>query len=337
LSLQFSIAPLKHGGDFHKVMETNSGRQALPHDRSAELWVGHKATEKLSASIRRWVTTLMHDEGISNPLARDEETVKAKVWTKQAGTVAGLNAADHLLREWMPGAKWQWSVGDGAKVNAGKVILDIEGGREQVLAAERIILNLIGRLSGIATNTSLWEEKAAPVGVASTRKVHWGLLDKWAVHLGGGLTHRLNRKDATMIKENDLASLIHKEEKRPRGIARVVNELDLESLGAFIVLEVRTIDEAIAAAETWAQRMEKEGRKDRLTVMLDNMDTEKAKEVVLDLETRQFRELVIIEASGGISFDDLPMWSELGVDVISSSGLHCGTNALDVSMLFDGA
>jgi nicotinate-nucleotide pyrophosphorylase (carboxylating) len=328
---------LKHGGDFHKVMETNSGRQALPHDRSAELWVDHKATEKLSASIRRWVTTLMHDEGISNPLARDEATVKAKVWTKQAGTVAGLNAADHLLREWMPGAKWQWSVGDGAKVNAGKVILDIEGGREQVLAAERIILNLIGRLSGIATNTSLWEEKAAPVGVASTRKVHWGLLDKWAVHLGGGLTHRLNRKDATMIKENDLASLIHKEEKRPRGIARVVNELDMESLGAFIVLEVRTIDEAIAAAETWAQRMEKEGRKDRLTVMLDNMDTEKAKEVVLDLEARQFRELVIIEASGGISFDDLPMWSKLGVDVISSSGLHCGTNALDVSMLFDGA
>lgn len=318
-------------------METNSGHQALPHDRSAELWVDHKATEKLSASIRRWVTTLMHDEGISNPLARDEETVKAKVWTKQAGTVAGLNAADHLLREWMPGAKWQWAVGDGAKVNAGKVILDIEGGREQVLAAERIILNLIGRLSGIATNTSLWEEKAAPVSVASTRKVHWGLLDKWAVHLGGGLTHRLNRKDATMIKENDLASLIHKEEKRPRGIARVVNELDLESLGAFIVLEVRTIDEAIAAAETWAQRMEKEGRKDRLTVMLDNMDTEKAKEVVLDLETRQFRELVIIEASGGISFDDLSMWSELGVDVISSSGLHCGSNALDVSMLFDGA
>ena len=318
-------------------METNSGRQDLPHDRSAELWVDHRATEKLGSSIRRWVTTLMHDEGISNPLARDEDTVKAKVWTKQAGTVAGLNAADHLLREWMPGAKWHWVVGDGAKVNAGKVILDIEGGREQVLAAERIILNLIGRLSGIATNSSLWVEKAAPVGVAATRKVHWGMLDKWAVHLGGGLTHRLNRKDARMIKENDLASLIHKEEKRPRGIARVVSELDLESLGAFIVLEVRTIDEAIRAAETWAQRMEKEGREDRLTVMLDNMDTEKAKEVILDLETRQFRELVIIEASGGISFEDLPIWSKLGVDVISSSKLHCGTNALDVSMLFDGA
>jgi nicotinate-nucleotide pyrophosphorylase (carboxylating) len=205
------------------------------------------------------------------------------------------------------------------------------------LAAERIILNLIGRLSGIATNCSLWVEKAAPVGVAATRKVHWGMLDKWAVHLGGGLTHRLNRKDARMIKENDLASLIHKEEKRPRGIARVVSELDLESLGAFIVLEVRTIDEAIRAAETWAQRMEKEGREDRLTVMLDNMEIEKAKEVILDLETRQFRELVIIEASGGISFEDLPIWSKLGVDVISSSKLHCGTDALDVSMLFDGA
>jgi nicotinate-nucleotide pyrophosphorylase (carboxylating) len=263
--------------------------------------------------------------------------VKAKVWTKQAGTLAGLNAADHLLREWMPGAKWHWPVGDGAIVNAGKVILDIEGGREQVLAAERIILNLIGRLSGIATNASLWQQKASPVDVASTRKVHWGLLDKWAVHLGGGLTHRLTRKDARMIKENDLSTMIRKDEKRPLGISRVVSELDLDSLGAFIVLEVRTIDEAVAAAETWAQRMEKENRKDRLTVMLDNMNTEKAKEVVLDLETRKLRELVIIEASGGISFEDLPVWSELGVDVISSSGLHNGTDALDVSMLFDGA
>ena len=318
-------------------METGSSREALPHDRSAEIWVDHKATEKLSASIRRWVTTLMHDEGITNPLARDEETVKAKVWTKQEGTLAGLNAADHLLREWMPGATWHWAVGDGAKVNAGKVILDIEGGREQVLAAERIILNLIGRLSGIATNAAHWQEKAAPVAVASTRKVHWGLLDKWAIHLGGGLTHRLTRKDARMIKENDLATMIRQDEKRPRGIARVVSELDLESLGAFIVLEVRTIDEAIAAAETWAQRIENEGGKDRLTVMLDNMDTEKAKEVILDLETRQFRDLIIIEASGGISFEDLTTWSDLGVDVISSSKLHCGTSALDVSMLFDGA
>ena len=89
-------------------MESASKHNTLPHDRSLELWVEHRATEKLNASIRRWVTTLMHDEGISNPLARDSEIVKAKVWAKEEGVVAGLYAADHLLREWMPGATWHW-------------------------------------------------------------------------------------------------------------------------------------------------------------------------------------------------------------------------------------
>ena len=319
------------------VMEDVSLHETLPHDRSKALWNDEGASEKLLASARRWVTTLMHDEGIQNQLARDSPSITAKIWTKQAGVLAGIHAADILLREWMPGAKWIWKAGDGAPVQAGKVILEIEGGREQVLAAERIILNLIGRLSGIATNTSLWSEKAAPVKVASTRKVHWGLLDKWAVHLGGGLTHRLTRKDACMIKENDLAALIRKDEKRPHGVSRVVKELDIDKVGAFIVLEVQTIDEAIAAAETWAERMGEEGREERLTVMLDNMAPEKAKQVILDLDARQFRDLVIVEASGGIQLDELPVWSELGVDVISSSGLHRGTPPLDVSMIFDGA
>ncbi|MBS71697.1 MAG: hypothetical protein CMO20_01920 [Thermoplasmata archaeon] len=309
----------------------------LPHDRSSQLWVEHTPTDKLMASIRRWVTTLMHDEGITNPLARDEETVVAKIFTKEEGILAGITAADYLLKDWLPGAKWRWTIGDGGMVNAGKMILELEGGREQILNAERIILNLIGRLSGIATNTSHWVQRARPTKVASTRKVHWGLLDKWAVSLGGGLTHRLTRKDAKMIKENDLATMIHKDEKRPKGVKRIVNELELDDLGAFAVLEVKTIDEAIAAAESWVERMGIEGRQDRLTVMLDNMPPEKAKNVILDLETRKFRGLVIIEVSGGIEYDELQIWNELGVDVISSSRLHRGASPLDVTMLFEGA
>ena len=309
----------------------------LPHDRSSELWVDHLPTEKLEASIKRWVTTLMHDEGITTPLARDEDTANATIFTNGEGVVAGITAANHLLKEWLPNTKWEWTIGDGGKVNSGKVLLTLEGGKEQLLAAERVILNIIGRLSGIATNTAEWVQRARPVKVASTRKVHWGLLDKWAVSLGGGLTHRLTRKDAKMIKENDLASMVMKDEKRPRAVSRIINELDIESLGAFGVIEVKTIDEAIAAAETWDERMRVEGVDERLTVMLDNMSPEKAKEVILDLDSRNFRSHVIIEASGGITFDKLPVWSELGVDVISSSALHRGVKPLDITMLFDGA
>ncbi len=309
----------------------------LPHDRSSELWVDHLPTEKLEASIKRWVTTLMHDEGITTPLARDEDTVNATIFTKDEGVVAGIIVANYLLKEWLPNTKWEWTIGDGGIVNAGKVLLTLEGGKEQILAAERIILNIIGRLSGIATNTAEWVQRARPVRVASTRKVHWGMLDKWAVALGGGLTHRLTRKDAKMIKENDLASMVRDGEKRPHAVSRIVSELDVESLGAFGVLEVKTIDEAIAAAEAWNERMGAEKGNEKLTVMLDNMPPEKAKGVVLDLDARKFRNYVIIEVSGGITFDELPVWNELEVDVISSSALHRGVKPLDISMLFDGA
>jgi nicotinate-nucleotide pyrophosphorylase (carboxylating) len=311
--------------------------ESLPHDRSEELYIDHRPTERLASSIRRWVTTLMHDEGIKAPLGRDSETVKATIWSRQSGRLAGIAAADHLMREWMPGATWDWMVGDGADIEAGKIILAIEGGREQILVAERMLLNMVGRLSGIATNTLRWSTAAEPMRVAATRKVHWGLLDKWAVHLGGGLTHRLTRSDSRMIKENDLSGMIREGEKRPKAVARVVRELELDSVGGFIVLEVGTIDEAVAAAEVWVQRMTDEGRQDRLTLMLDNMDSDKAKEVILDLNTREFRELVIIEGSGNIRFSDLETWKKLGVDLVSASALHRGTSPLDLSMLFEGA
>ncbi len=309
----------------------------LPHDRSSELWVDHLPTEKLEASINRWVTTLMHDEGITTPLARDEETVHAQIFTNEEGVVAGITVANYLIKEWLPNTKWEWTIGDGGIVNAGKILLKIEGGKEQILAAERIILNLIGRLSGIATNTSNWVQRARPMRVASTRKVHWGLLDKWAVSLGGGMTHRLTRKDALMIKENDLTTMKKEGEKGPHTVSRIINKLEISALGAFGVLEVKTIDEAIAAAETWGERMRAGGGTERLTIMLDNMPPEKARDVILDLDTRNFRNHVIVEASGGIDFESLPVWSELGVDVISSSALHRGVKPLDITMLFEEA
>ena len=74
----------------------------------------------------------------------------------------------------------------------------------EMLRCERIVLNILGRLSGISTNTARWVAIAGPMGVASTRKVDWGLLDKWAVHVGGGLTHRLSRADALMIKDSEV-------------------------------------------------------------------------------------------------------------------------------------
>ncbi len=309
----------------------------LPHDRSSALWVEGMPTELLMASIRRWTGALMSDEGITNLLARDEHQVTAKVMARESGAVAGIAAVRHLVNEWMPGAEGEYLVSEGDDVEQGEIIMTLTGGRKQILAAERIILNILGRLSGITTNTRKWVDEAKEMRVASTRKVYWGMLDKWAVHLGGGLTHRLTRGDATMIKENDLATLIRDDEKRAPGVKRIVNELELENSGAFIVLEVTTIDEAVTAAEAWHLRMDAEGRTDRLTIMLDNMDAEKVVNVLGDLRSRHFLTTVIIEGSGSIRFDDLRVWRDLGVDLVSASSLHSGCPPLDLTMLFEGA
>ena len=309
----------------------------LPHDRSSLLWEENRPTERLRASIRRWVTALMHDEGITGALPRGDETVNAKVISRGSGRLAGITAANQLLLDWLPGADWTWSVADGRDIHEGDTLLEIEADRTQLLSAERILLNIIGRLSGITTNTRKWASRAHPMRLAATRKVHWGLLDKWAVHLGDGMTHRLTRGDARMLKENDLAGISLPDERLPHTIARVLKEIDLEDSGAFVEIEVRTIDGAIAAAEAWVDRMQGNENAPRLTLMLDNMDENKAREVMLDLETRQFRDLMVVEASGSIGFDDLQTWKEVGVDVVSTSGLHRGSKPLDLSMLFEGS
>ena len=309
----------------------------LPHDRSALLWQEHRPTERLRASIRRWVTALMHDEGITGALPRGEDSVEAKVISRGSGRLAGITAANQLLLDWLPAAEWTWLVADGHDIHEGDTLLEIEADRTQLLSAERILLNIVGRLSGITTNTRKWSSRAHPMRVAATRKVHWGLLDKWAVHLGGGMTHRLTRTDARMLKENDLASLARSDERLPHTVSRVLKELDLEECGAFVEIEVRTIDEAIAAAEAWSDRMQDIEDAQRLTLMLDNMDEGKARQVMLDLETRNFRSLIVVEASGGIGYDDLQTWKEVRVDVVSTSGLHRGAKPLDLSMLFEGS
>lgn len=309
----------------------------LPHDRSSALWNEGKPTALLKSSMRRWIAALMSDEGITTLLARDDQTVRAEVKTREAGMVAGLAAVYYLLQEWLPGATWTFNFVDGGAVEEGDCLMTLEGGRLQILAAERVILNILGRLSGIATMTRKWVDEAGNMRVASTRKVHWGLLDKWAVHLGGGLTHRLTRGDARMIKENDLATMHREGEKKIDAVRRILDELKIEECGAFIVIEVGSIDQAIAAAASWNLRMDTEGRNDRLTIMLDNMDAEVASNAVLDLTSRNMRSFVVLEASGNVKFENLKEWAEMKVDLVSSSGLHSGTPPLDLTMLFEGA
>ena len=157
------------------------------------------------------------------------------------------------------------------------------------------------------------------------------MLDKWAVHLGGGLTHRLNKDDATMIKENDLAVA---GEGGMQAIVQLLSTIDVNDCGAFLELEVTNEKDAIVAASTWKQRQEDDSLPP-LVLMLDNFGPERSKAMVGELTDMGLRDAVVLEASGNIVFDDLEAWRECGVDVLSTSAINRGTTPLDVSMLVD--
>ena len=308
-------------------VSTRSGVSELPHDRSSMLWSEAGPSAILTESMDRWVGSMLADEhgGGGGP----ETLVEAELIVKSSGILCGNYAADRLLELHFPACSVRWFLGEGQEVIPGVCVAVVRGPASSLLRLERILLNLIGRLSGIATNASQWCLAAGSLGVAATRKSAWGLLDKWAVHIGGGLTHRLDRGDALMLKENAIAAMSEDGENSPDAISRIVSGLPSES-DSFTTVEVRNGDEAMAAAKAWGQR---EGR---LVLMLDNMGPSVAGEVVSLLVDEGLRENCVLEGSGGVTIESLSKWAESGIDVVSSSRLNLGVSPLDLSMLVRG-
>ena len=291
-------------------------------------------SRKLMASIDRWVGSLVGDDGIDMPLSSGSPAVEATVFAREDGLVVGCAVIDYMLQIWAPSVRVNWFAGDGKRVSSGDEIALLSGDRDSVLAIERSMLNVLGQLSGIATETKRWSA-IAPRQIASTRKTIWGMLDKWAVHLGGGLTHRLSKDDATMVKENDLATMLTEHEHHEQRLATYLQQVDMSDIGAFLEVEVRTEKEALVAAMVWAQRRGDE-KVDRLVIMLDNFSPEQCKSISEQMNDQGVREHVVLEASGGITFKDLKSWHECGLDVVSTSAINRGVKPLDVSMLVNG-
>ena len=306
-------------------------RASLPHDRGHLLWTAEEGPSRLlTGSMDRWVTAVLGDDGIDSPLMGFGDKKTAHIISKSTGTVAGAAVVDYMLQIWAPGLNATWRAGDGRRVSEGDVILELHGDSESLLRLERSVLNILGQLSGIATESAQWAQVASGQ-VAATRKTIWGLLDKWAVHLGGGLTHRLNKDDAKMIKENDLASTGN---ESLHAIVSILTETNLDECGAFLELEVTSEKEAIIAATTWKQR-KSETETPPLVLMLDNFGPERCKEMVAEMIEMELRDSVVLEASGNIVFDDLEEWRECGVDVLSTSAVNRGVSPMDMSMLID--
>ena len=194
------------------------------------------------------------------------------------------------------------------------------------------MLNILGNLSGIATNTREWVRRAAPVKVAATRKTDWGILDKWAVHVGGGLTHRLNRGDAMMLKENDFASMKLKNEDDIDTLTRVISHIEYK--GDFVIIEVQNLKNSLIIVDLWKNYL---NRDSKIILLLDNMGPKLSKKVSLSLKEANLREYCILEGSGNIVLDSIIKWSDSEVEVVSSSRLNRGISPLDLTMIFEGA
>lgn len=243
-------------------------------------------------------------------------TCRAIVRAKSQGVVAGLSEARRLFEHF--GVTVRERSADGRAVAPGTVLLDLDGPARAILLVERTALNIIGRMSGIATRTREAVEAVRAVSpdvrVAATRKTAPGLrvLDKKAVILGGGDPHRYTLSDMVLIKDNHLALT---------PLAEAIRRAKQESLYRVVEVEVETVEDAVTAAGAGAD-----------IVLLDNMTPDTVREAVRALAGRGLRDRLTLEVSGGVGEDTLAGYAATGVDIISMGALTHTVRNFDVSL-----
>lgn len=235
---------------------------------------------------------------------------------KQEGSIAGVEAAQRLLQAVYPEAKMEILIQDGNQVKVGDVVFYVSGNIRQLLSYERLILNIMQRMSGIATKTKIFQDlcKDTNAKVTDTRKTTplFRFFEKWAVHIGGGANHRWGLYDMILIKDNhiDAAGGIDK------AIVQCRDYLKKNNLNLKIEVETRNLEEVKQALEFLPDR-----------IMLDNFSANQVKEAV-EIINKQTE----TEASGGINEHNIREYALTGVDYISIGSLTHQINSLDLSL-----
>ena len=249
------------------------------------------------------------------------KTASARFVAKESGVICGLWAAARVfeLVGDMPNAIMAFNdATEGAEVEAGTVISGVSGGARAILKGERVALNLLQRMSGIATATAkaVHAVNGGSCRVTDTRKTTPGLrvLEKYAVRAGGGVNHRFGLYDGVLIKDNHIAA--------SGGIANAVESARRAAPHTLkIEVEASTLDEVRQALDARAD-----------VIMLDNMSVEQMREAVALVNGR-----ALTEASGNMGERDLAEVAAAGVDLISIGALTHTVRALDISLKFDAA
>ena len=254
------------------------------------------------------------DHTTLSTIPADERGVQRLI-IKEEGILAGVEIARKVFEKFDPELKMTVYINDGAHVKPGDVAFEVEGSVRSLLQTERVMLNIMQRMSGIATQTAKYQQRldGLKTKILDTRKTTPGMrmLEKEAVRIGGGCNHRIGLFDMILIKDNhvDFAGGIRQAVEAARKYcAEKGKDLKIE-------LEVRNEDEIRQALEVGVDR-----------IMLDNFTPERTREAV-----KLINGAVEIESSGGITLDTLRDYGECGVDFISVGALTHSVKGLDMS------
>lgn len=250
-----------------------------------------------------------------------DATARAVMTAREELVVCGLAFAEAAFQLVTPAATVRLGVTDGARVPAGTVLCEVTGPARTLLTAERVALNFMQRLSGVATKTAGFVQAIAGTGaeILDTRKTTpgWRELEKYAVRCGGGKNHRIGLWDMVLIKDNHLAAL---REEKPNAIAAAVQRARRIYPALKVEVEADTLQQVAQACEAGAD-----------IILLDNMTLEQLREAVALVGGR-----ARTEASGGVSLSTVRAIAETGVNFISVGGITHSACAVDIGLDFCG-
>jgi nicotinate-nucleotide pyrophosphorylase (carboxylating) len=260
-----------------------------------------------------------NDDVTTSSLISDGSSSRAAIRAKGDFVLAGLPYAQRVFTLMDDGARFSGFKKEGERTRPGQILAKVRGNTRGLLMAERTALNVLQRLSGIATLTDRYVSRIRGTGVriADTRKTVPGfrVLDKYAVRIGGGYNHRYGLFDGILIKDNHIASV--------GGVGRAV-KLARERAHHLLKIEVEvtTLSEVKEAVTAGAD-----------VIMLDNMSVDKMEKAVKMIRKKDRR--TVIEASGDIDLENVRDVAETGVDIISVGALTHSAPAADISLKFD--
>mgnify|MGYP001579156793 FL=1 len=255
--------------------------------------------------------------------------IKAYIVAKQTGVLAGIEEVVFLIKK-RTNLKIKQIIKDGKEIKDKDLLIELTGNPLEILKFERTVLNILQRMSGIATATnSLIVENNLKTPLASTRKTLWGLLDKKAVFVGGGLTHRLSLSDEILIKDNHIDLWAKKMVvSRLESLKMILDYIKKTGIKNPFEIEVENEKEAIFLNNYYKSI----NLTAPLIIMLDNFNPSDAIKTIKTIRDQKNSKNVFFELSGGINEKNIKDYDKVGTDVISLGALTHSSKALDISL-----